>query len=330
MKKLLFFFFTLYFYNVQAQVVMERDTILMGSPFRIVVRDFSKELAENHINKAIVEIVRIENLISEWQPQTQVSEVNKNAGIKPVKVDLELINLTKTAIYFSEKTNGAFDISVISMDKIWKFDGSMTQLPTPQQIEYSKRNVGFRNIIIDEKEGTIFLAKKGMKIGFGSIGKGYAADRARAVLKSLGVQAAMVDASGDMSFFGEPKAGMSWRIGINNPYSKSGLADILKFRNASVATSGDYEKYAFIDGVRYGHIINPHTGIPSRGTISVSVIGENATTANGLSTSLMVLGVEEGLKLMKHFPDYAALFILDNKKIVKTKNYRKVLRKSRK
>lgn len=330
MKKILFFFFTLCFYNIQAQVLVERDTILMGSPFRIVVRDFSKELAENHINKAIAEIVRIENLISEWQPHTQVSEVNKNAGIKPVKVDLELINLTKTAIYFSEKTNGAFDISVISMDKIWKFDGSITQLPTPQQIEYSKRNVGFRNIIIDEKEGTIFLAKKGMKIGFGSIGKGYAADRARAVLKSSGVQAAMVDASGDMSFFGEPKAGKPWRIGINNPYSKSGLAGILKFRNASVATSGDYEKYAFIDGVRYGHIINPYTGMPSRGTISVSVIGGNAMTANGLSTSLMVLGVEEGLKLMKHFPDYAALFILDNKKIVKTKNYRKVLWKSRK
>lgn len=312
--------------KITAQNTHIRDTILMGSPFRITIVETSKEKANQYINKAIDEIVRIENIISEWQPHTKVSEINRQAGIKPVKVPIELIELTKTALHFSKLTNGAFDISVISMDKIWKFDGTMSQLPTPKQIKNAKRLVGYKNIIINEQNQTIFLKQKGMKIGFGSIGKGYAADRARNVLQKLGVASGIVDASGDMALFGEQENGKPWRIGINHPTNETGLADIISLKNASVTTSGDYEKYAFINGVRYGHIINPATGYPSQGIVSVSIIGENATIANGLSTSIMVLGVKKGQKLLTYFPNYTSLIINQKGEIIKAKNYEKILK----
>lgn len=327
-RGIVLFVIVLFSININSQSTVIRDTILMGSPFRITVVDRTEAQGNIHINKAIDEIVRIENIISEWRPHTEVSKVNHHAGLKPVKVSSELIALTKTALYFSEITKGAFDISVISMDKIWKFDGSMTKLPTAGQIRNAIRLINYKDIIIDEKAQTIFLKKKGMKIGFGSIGKGYAADRAKQVLQSFGVTSGIVDASGDMSVFGQQSNGKPWNIGINHPANDSGLADILPLRHASVTTSGDYEKYALINGIRYGHIINPATGYPSQGTISVSVIGEKATVANGLSTSIMVLGAKKGLSLLEQFPGYACLIIAQNGKIVKSKNYKKVLKKA--
>lgn len=326
----LILFFSIFSIGIKAQNTHICDTILMGSPFRITIVEPSQEKAHRYINKAIDEIIRIENIISEWQPHTEVSEINHQAGIKPVKVSQELINLTKTALYFSKLTNGAFDISIISMDKIWKFDGSMTQLPPKKQIRKAIRLVSYKNIIINEKEQTIFLKNKGMKIGFGSIGKGYAADRARLLLRRLGVTSGIVDASGDISLFGEQQNGSPWRIGINHPTNEIGLADILSLKNASVATSGDYEKYALIDGTRYGHIINPATGYPSQGIISVSIIGKEATIANGLSTSIMVLGIEKGLQLLKHFPQYTSLIITQKGNIIKAKNYHEILTQSQK
>lgn len=324
------FIFSILSIGIKAQNTHIRDTILMGSPFRITIVEPSEEKANLYINKAIDEIIRIENIISEWQPHTEVSEINRQAGIKPVKVSQELINLTKIALYFSKLTNGAFDISIISMDKIWKFDGSMTQLPSKKQVRNAMQLVSYKNIIINEKEHTIFLKNKGMKIGFGSIGKGYAADRARLILRNLGITSGIVDASGDISLFGGQQNGTPWRIGINHPTNETGLADILSLKNASVTTSGDYEKYAFINGTRYGHIINPTTGYPSQDVISVSVIGEEATTANGLSTSIMVLGVKKGLQLLKHFPNYTSLIITQKGNTIKAKNYYKILSQSQK
>lgn len=311
---------------LHSQEIFIRDTLLMGSPFRITIVEHSQDSADYKINKAIDEMVRVEALISEWQPHTQVSKINQQAGVQAVKVSPELIRLTQLALHFSELSYGAFDISIAAMDKIWKFDGSMQKLPSLTDVKKSIEHVGYKNIVIDEVNSTIYLAKKAMKIGFGSIGKGYAADRGVHILKTMGVKAGIVDASGDLSVFGSQPNGKPWRIGVRNPYNES-WADILDFRNASVTTSGDYEKYAFIDGTRYGHIINPHTGYPSKGLISVSVIGKEATIANGLSTSLMVLGVKEGLELMKLFPDYACLFITQQGKVLWSKNYKKLKRK---
>ena len=289
----------------------------MGSRFQITLVDKDPISAERNIDKAIAEITRIENLISEWRPETQISQVNQNAGIKPIKVDKEVFDLTKKGLYFSKLTDGAFDISIVAMDKIWKFDDSMNELPSEQAIKESVRNVDYQNIILDSTNSTIFLKNPGMKIGFGSIGKGYAADKTRDLMKSMGVKAGIIDASGDISTWGNQPDGKPWAIGINNPFNDHKMAAILYFKENAVTTSGSYEKYAEIHGKRYSHIMNPKTGYPSTGLTSVTITGPNATMANGFSTSVMVLGEKDGLKLLKLFPEYHYLLITDKGKIIK-------------
>lgn len=310
-----------------AQTVGIRDTVLMGSRFKITLVDIDSISVEKNINKAIDEMVRIENLISDWKPTSQVSQINQNAGIQPVKVDQEVIDLTKRALYFSKLTEGAFDISFAAMDRIWKFDGSMEEIPTSSAIQKAIEKIGYQHIIINEEASTIFLEKPGMKIGFGSTGKGYAADKARELMLQLGIDAGIIDASGDMTTWGTQPDGKPWRIGINNPFDRHQMADILSLKNAAVTTSGDYEKFVVIDGKRYSHIINPKTGMPSTGLTGVTVIGPNAEMCNGFSTSMMVLGKEKGLAFINQQKEYAALLITDNGKIIRSKNYKKIKKK---
>ncbi len=311
---------------VNAQVIGIRDTILMGSQFKITLVDVDSISVEKNINKAIDEMVRIENLISDWKPTSQVSQVNQNAGIQPIKVDREVFELTKRAIYFSEITDGAFDISFAAMDKIWKFDGLMNEIPSQEVIQKAIEKIGYQNIILDEKNSTIFLKKEGMKIGFGSIGKGYAADKAKEVMQNSGIKAGIIDASGDMTTWGTQPNKKPWKIGITNPFKRHETADILSMKNGAVTTSGDYEKFILIDNVRYSHIINPKTGMPSTGLTGVTVIGPNAEMCNGFSTSIIVLGKEKGLALINQQQDYAALLITDKGKIIRSKNYKKIKR----
>jgi len=285
----------------------------MGSVFDFVVVESDSARAERHFQAVIGEIERIENLISEWRPHTQVSEVNRNAGIRPVKVDRELFELTRRAVRYSELTDGAFDISIAAMDRIWVFDGSMDKLPSAEDIQNSVRNVGYQHIVLDSTNSTVFLEKKGMKIGFGSIGKGYAADKGRELLQQMGVPGGIVNASGDLSAWGSRPDGKPWKIGVENPSKKHKMTKILKLENASAATSGTSEKFAEINGQRYAHIINPKTGWPSSvGLVSVTVSGPSAEFANFLSTSIMVMGKKEGRKLVKRFPEYKSYAIKES------------------
>lgn len=308
---------------VVAQVQRHRAVTLMGSRFDITIEAKDSLSAEKYIDESIAEIERIENLISEWRPQTQISEVNRNAGIKPVKVDKEVIRLTQSGIYFSKLTNGAFDISIVAMDKIWKFDGSMTSMPSPEAIKKSVEKVDYQNIEIDTVAATIFLKKPGMKIGFGSIGKGYAADKTRELMESKGVKAGIINASGDLTTWGKQFNGKYWTVGITNPFKNEAYTEVLKLKRFAVTTSGNYEKFVEFDGKRYAHIINPKTGMPSTGICSASVFGPSAEIANGFSTSIMVLGVDEGLKLLAKFPDYSCVLITDKGEVIKSKNFRK-------
>jgi len=301
--------------NLYTQVQKTRKITLMGTKFEITLVGEDSLSVEKNIDLAIKEISRIENLLSEWISTSKVSEINNNAGIKPIKVDSEIFDLTKKAIFFSQISNGAFDISISAMDKIWKFDGSMDKLPNMEEIKKSIKNVSYKNIIIDSVNSTIFLKNKGMKIGFGSIGKAYSADKTREFMKNLGVKAGIINASGDISTWGKQINGKPWIIGVNNPFKPNKMAKIMYFKENSVATSGNYEKFIEINSKRYSHIIDPKTGFPASGLTSVSIIGPNATIANGLSTSIMVLGEYEGRKLMKKFPKYRSIIITDNGKI---------------
>jgi thiamine biosynthesis lipoprotein len=320
-----FLLFVLFAVSAKAQVQLTEFPILMGSKFQITVVEKDTLKCRNAIDFAIQEIKRIEAVISEWDSVSEVSKVNGNAGIKPVKVSWELFMITQQAISFSKITDGAFDISVAAMDKIWKFDGSMDKLPDSATVKHAIRNVGWRNIILNELDTTIFLSKIGMKIGFGSIGKGYAADRVADMLVQQGVWGCLVNASGDIATRGNQLNGTAWIIGINNPYDDE-ITKVLKLKNYAIATSGNYEKYVVFDDVRYSHIINPSTGYPATGITSVTVWGPSTAIANGLSTSIMVLGLAGVKKLIRHFPHYNYYIICENEMVVKKKglNWRKI------
>ena len=309
-------------FNSNSQVLRKRTTLLMGGRFDITIVAKDSLSAEQNIDSVIAEITRIENLISDWKSDSQVSEVNQNAGIRPVKVDREVFELTQRAIKFSEITNGAFDISFAAMDKIWKFDGTMTEMPSAEAIKKSVEKVGYKNIVLDSAQSTIFLKLKGMKIGFGALGEGYATDKCRDMMLAKGIKAGIINGSGDMSTWGKQPNGKAWNIGITNPFHPEKLLAVVPLEQDAVTTSGSYEKFVVFNDKRYSHIINPATGYPATGLCSVTVFGPNAETANGLSTSLMVIGKTAGLLLLNKYPEYSCLMITDDGKVVKSKNFR--------
>lgn len=292
----------------------------MGSRFDITVVAKDSLEANGYIDMAVNEIYRIERLISSWDVNSQTSEVNRNAGIKPVKVDEELFDLIQRAIGISKLTDGAFDISYASMDKIWKYDGSMTAMPSEESIANSVSKVGFQNILLDKEQRTVFLKLEGMKIGFGAIGKGYAADKAKDLLMSNGVVSGIINASGDMNTWGKQPDGNEWKVAITNPLDKNKVFALLPITNGAVVTSGNYEKYVNFNNVRYTHIIDPRTGYPATGIISVTVFAPKAELADALATSVFVMGKEVGLNRIEQLPKVECIIIDDKGNITKSKN----------
>lgn len=321
MKKIIPFAILFYAVALHSQVAKKRTVTLMGSRFDITLVAKDGPTAEAYIDSSVIEISRIENLISDWIPESQLSQVNKNAGIKPVKVDKELLELTERAIHFSKMTNGAFDISFAAADKIWKFDGSMTTIPTPEEVRESVKKIGYKNIIINYEDSTIFLKLPGMKIGFGATGKGYAADKAKELMISKGITAGIINASGDMNTWGKQPNGDNWRIGITNPIKKEKVFAVFELSGTAVVTSGNYEKFVIIDGKRYSHIIDPRTGYPSSGVSSVTIFTESAETANGFSTAIMVLGRKEGMELLNQNKDLQGIIIDDKGRKFYSENF---------
>ena len=292
----------------------------MGSRFDITVVANSKDQGNEYIDIAIDEISRIEKIISSWDPNSQTSTINKNAGIKPVVVDKELFELIERAQAISKLTSGAFDISYASMDKIWKYDGSMTEMPSEEKIKNSVEKVGFQNILLNKKEQTVFLKFKGMKIGFGAIGKGYAADKAKAILIDKGVKSGIINASGDLNAWGKQANGKDWMVAITNPLNKEKAFSWLPVNNAAVVTSGNYEKFVNFNGVRYSHIIDPRTGYPSTGIVSVTIFTKNAEFADAISTSIFVMGVETGLDFINQLKGVACIIVDEDNKVHSSNN----------
>ncbi len=287
---------------------------LMGSRFDLSVVAPNETEANSYINLAIEEITRIEKLISEWDTKSQTSAINRNAGIKPVKVDKELFELIKRSIQISKLTQGAFDISFASIDKVWKYDGSMQKLPSEAAIQKSVEKIGYQNIELNEAQQTVFLKLAGMKIGFGAIGKGYAADKAKQVLIEKGVKAGIINASGDLNSWGTQPNGDLWKVGITNPLNKEKVFSWLPIENSAVVTSGNYEKYVTLNGVRYTHIINPKTGYPVVGLNSVTIFSESAELADALATAVFVMGLESGMDFINQLNGIECIIIdADNK-----------------
>ena len=319
MKKLLSLLFVVVSFSSFAQAEYKKKVSMLGSPFEITV--VAKDSIEGNyfIELAISEVKRIENQISDWIPTTQISLVNKNAGIQAVKVDSEVFDLVARAIKISELTDGAFDISYASMDKIWKFDGSMKAMPSDDAIKKSVAKIGYKNIILNKQDQSIFLKIEGMKLGLGGIGQGYIADKVKDKLLANGCLSGIVNVSGDINAWGKQSNQKPWTVGIVNPMNKNKVFATFPLDNSSIETSGNYEKYVIFNGIRYSHIIDPRSGFPAQGVVSVSVFAKQTEIADALATGIFVLGVEVGLDLVNQLKGIECIIVDDKGKIHSSK-----------
>ncbi len=302
-------------------VSVNRILKLMGNRFEFTVIAEHEQEGNEAIDAAIKEVQRIEQLLTTYSELSQTSLINRHAGLKPVKVDEEVINLIERSIRISEITDGAFDITYGSIDKrLWNFDQGMTSLPDEETALKSVGLIDYRNVIIDKKQSTVLLKNKGMRIGFGGIGKGYAADRAKLVLQQLGIKSGIVNAAGDLITWGTQIGGHAWTVGIADPEQTDRPFSALKISDMAIATSGSYEKYVTINGKRYSHTIDPKTGLPVSGVKSVSIICPSAELADALATPVVVMGVKVGLELINQIKQVACIVIDDDDRVFTTKN----------
>ncbi len=293
-----------------------REMKLMGNRFGITVVGYMQEWADEMINEAVKEIQRIEKLLTTFSEDSETSHINCCAGIEPVKVSPEVFNIIERSIKISSITQGAFDITYGSIDKrLWNFDQTMTALPSAKTAKEMVRLINYKNIVLDKERGTVFLSQKGMRIGFGGIGKGYAAEKAKKVLKQKGVTSGVVNASGDLTAWGTQPDGSAWRVGIVYPDDKQHPFSYLNISDMAVATSGNYEKFVVIGGKRYSHTIDPRTGMPVSGIKSVTIVSPNAEISDALATPVMVMGVKEGLYLINQLKEVECVIIDDNNTI---------------
>lgn len=295
--------------------------LLMGNQFHIGAVSSDEELANSALNEAVQEIKRIEEKLSTYKEHSETNLINNNAGITPVAVSEEIIGLIERAIKISTLTQGAFDITYGGLDKkFWNFDKEMKELPNIEDAQKAVSLINYRNIEIDKKESTVFLKQKGMRIGFGGIGKGYAADAAKKVMISMGIDSGVVNASGDMTVWGLKPKGEKWSIGIVHPSFQNAFFSKMEITNHSVATSGNYEKYVMIGGKRYSHTIDPKTGMPIKGIKSITTICPYAEFADAIATPIMVMGIEKGLNLVNQINGLECIIFDDEDKIYVSNN----------
>lgn len=293
----------------------------MGNRFEISVVSDNEYWAYEKIDLAITEIQRIENLLTTFSNESVTYKINENAGIQPVQVPKEVFDLIYRCQMLSKMTQGAFDISYGSIDKrFWNFDLNMTELPNKEDAKKAVELINYQNIILNDNDLSVFLKVKGMRIGFGGIGKGYAAERAKLILKENGVTSGIVNAAGDLTTWGYQENGEAWTIGIADPNKKEALFSTFKITNTSVATSGNYEKFVLINGKKYSHTIDPKTGYPITGIKSVTIIAENAEIADALATPATVMGIEVGLDFINQLPNIGCIIIDDFDNIYHSKN----------
>lgn len=305
----------------KTQQVYRRVLKLMGNRFEISVVTDHEEEANTHIDAAVAEMSRIEQLLTTFNDNSQANLINNYAGERPVKVDREVFDIISRSKRISEITQGAFDITYGSVDKrLWNFDKEMTSLPDAGTAARMVRLINYRHIIMDEKKSTVFLKEKGMRIGFGGIGKGYAAEMAKRLLQQRGVGSGIVNAAGDLTAWGLQPNGKPWTIGIADPGSARHPFSYLDITDMAVATSGNYEKYVIIDGKRYSHTIDPKTGLPVQGIKSVTVISPNAEIADAMATPVMIMGIKVGLDLVNQVKGLACIMIDENDTIHTSKN----------
>ena len=269
--------------------------------------------AETATGAAFKEIERVNNLLNNYDPKSEISQINNSAGQKAVGISPETLEALALAKNFASLSGGALDITVGPLLKLWGFaqeePGTTTGSPLPHVLDQTRKLVDYRLIQLDAIKGTARLAKTGMWIDVGSFTKGYVVDRAAQILKKQGVTQALVTAGGTILALGTKTGGMPWQVGVRHPRKEGKLLDTIPLKGGAISTSGDYERFYRHQGRRLCHIIDPRSGRPVEAVRSISVIAPTAMASDALSTSLFVLGTEEGLSLVKNLPGVEAMIV---------------------
>jgi thiamine biosynthesis lipoprotein len=279
-----------------------RELTLMTTKVQFTIESTEESLANQIIDEAIDEFRRVESRLSEWQPDSEISNVNNRAASSPVVVSTETFRLLQAAQSISELSDGAFDISFSPLGNIWDF--RTQKIPQATLIKKTLASIGYRQLTLNRELTSVSFAHADMKIGLGAIAKGYAVDRAAQIFRSNNIDNFSINAGGDLY-----AAGRVWEIGLRDPRNKKDLVALIPAQNAAVATSGDYERYFEIDGERYSHIIDPRSGWPAKGTISVTVLAPLAWQADALATAVFVLGPIEGMAIVEAQINVEAIII---------------------
>jgi thiamine biosynthesis lipoprotein len=299
---------------VKEPPVFKKSKFLMDTAVTITAVGHKQE-AEKAIDETFSEIERLEALMSGFREGSDVDRINKSAGIKPVKVDRDVLKVIIKAREISEMTGGAFDITIGPLSSLWGFGTKENYLPQEKEIKRLLYLVDYRRLIVDDSKSEVFLKRKGMSVDLGGIAKGYAADRGIEVLRRKGIKAGIVAVAGDIRVFGKRPDGKPWHIGIKHPREKDKTIAAIDLEDSSISTAGDYERFFIKDGIRYNHILNPKTGYPSTGCQSVTIISKEGILVDALATGVFVLGPEKGMGLIEEREGIEGI-IVDSKGVV--------------
>lgn len=289
-----------------------KDTrVIMGTYVTITaVKDgLTDKQVMDAVNAGFAEINRVDALMSTYKPESQLSRINAGAGIAPVKADPEVLDTIEDAVRIAKMTDGAFDPTVGPVVRLWKLGGDEARLPEAAEIEEALPLVGYENIVLDRGAGTAFIKKKGMSIDLGGVAKGYAADLAVDAMKKKWVRGGIVAVAGDIKLFGRKPDGNPWSIGIQHPRETGGVLAKVEITDVATSTSGDYERFFIKDNVRYHHIMDPKTGYPARGLMSVTVVAKESWLADSMATGFFVMGPERARRFAEAHPEIETLIV---------------------
>jgi FAD:protein FMN transferase len=287
-------------------------TDMMGT--RVSVDLWADDEIRGH--ELVVEVMNyyrhIDETMSTYKPESEISQVNAHAHEAPMRISEELFSLVQTSQEMSAASHGAFDITYESVGYLYDFHAH--QHPTNAEIKEHLPAVSYRHVVLDAAKRTIYFTVPGVRINLGGIAKGYVVQHAADMLRAKGVTNALLNAGGDTRVIGD-RRGQPWIVGIRNPRVKGELVTRLPLVDEAISTAGDYERFFEENGRRYHHVINPRTGEPTEGILTVTVMGPDGTITDGLDTAIFVLGVEEGMKLIKRYPDYETIIVESNGKV---------------
>jgi thiamine biosynthesis lipoprotein len=289
---------------------IERIGASMGSALRLTAWTADEAAARAAFDAVFAEFERLEAMMSVWRPGSDVLRINAAAGDHAVAVQADVHDVLRIARQVSEWTDGTFDVTFGALADVWKFDHDQDNtVPGDDAIRARLPLIDYRQIEIDDRAGTAFLKRKGMRVHLGGIGKGYAVGRATTILRRAGLRDFMIQAGGDL-YVGGMKDGRPWKLGIADPRAPDGRSfATVELSDSTFSTSGDYARSFFKDGVRYHHILDPRIGRPARLCRSVTIVADSPVLADAVAKGVFILGPEKGMALVERLPTFAAVIV---------------------